>query len=328
MTRGRGSGGKSSGAFARWDQTSSSWRTSAPSSSEGSTGSPPTWPRAGIASRGVASALPMLAPPTDASGSSSSLLPTMLASDGRTKGSSSGHGDSMARLARNLPTPVVPDWRGPQGGRRKTVDTLPDVVAKLLPTCVTSDANGPQKGPARQGGPSLANLLPTATVADSRGTRRVGLAPGSNPGTTLSDVIWESSLATAGTFPSSILEAILALNAAGSEPVTLPTPQARDGKGKTGGVEDRHSNLNNLLPTPISSECQGGLRQPDGKRGMRLKDLLPTPTAQSYGTNQGGAAGPLDPPRPSLQTIAAASPSDSDPPAASGNASSAGRCPP
>ena len=66
-----------------------------------------------------------------------------------------------------------------------------------------------------------------------------------------------------------------------------------------------------LLPTPLSSDATGGPRKADWKRGpapglkQRVRmGLLPTPSATSYGTNQGGGMGRVGPVRPSLETMA------------------------
>jgi hypothetical protein len=55
--------------------------------------------------------------------------------------------------------------------------------------------------------------------------------------------------------------------------------------------------------------CVGGVCYPLPPLGLRTDErgygsLLPTPSAKSYGTNQGGAMGRVGPVRPSLETMA------------------------
>jgi hypothetical protein len=167
MVHDQDSGERLSDAFAHFDLVCSSWRTSQLCLFAGSIESLLTWPRAGIASRGRAIALPPLAPRIDETGSSSSLLPTITASEAahQTHRVSQGKTASLSDITRE--------------------------VGALLPTCLANDDKGPQKGPRRQGGDSLCNLLPTATAMDGRGSRRATArtdAWTSNPGTTLTDV--------------------------------------------------------------------------------------------------------------------------------------------
>lgn len=76
----------------------------------------------------------------------------------------------------------------------------------------------------------------------------------------------------------------------GAELALLPTPQAREGDASR-----------RTLP----NAALAGVRWASGRRN--LDDgiaLLPTPTAQSYGSNQGGAAGRVGPVRHSLDALA------------------------
>ena len=60
-----------------------------------------------------------------------------------------------------------------------------------------------------------------------------------------------------------------------------------------------------MLPTPLASDLKGQRGEGSIKRGggRRLTpDMLPTPTATLYGTNQVGAAGRKGPKRGSLET--------------------------
>ena len=81
MAKNLDSGASLSAPFAHFDRASSSWKTCQPSLFEALAESPLTWPTAGIASRGRASALTTLEGATDASGSSSLRLPTPTAQD-------------------------------------------------------------------------------------------------------------------------------------------------------------------------------------------------------------------------------------------------------
>ena len=63
-----------------------------------------------------------------------------------------------------------------------------------------------------------------------------------------------------------------------------------------------------LLPTPKNSGHRSGMPNRHGGRRSNLNDtvaaLLPTPSATSYGTNKGGAAGRVGPEQPSLERMA------------------------
>lgn len=105
----------------------------------------------------------------------------------------------------------------------------------------------------------------------------------------------------------------------------LPTPRAIDGsRGPSGpqrirvqGNDLEPAVLHELLPTVTAADSRGSRNatcpRPDGTgygTGWTLSDvvygdLLPTPSASSYGTNQGGAAGRTGPVRPSLETLGA-----------------------
>lgn len=111
--------------------------------------------------------------------------------------------------------------------------------------------------------------------------------------------------------------------------VLLPSPVARDADGRGEGspeywarrAEQRYGVMGEairLLPTPGARD--GGnrgtpshehalRRAADPMRTLNLEDaamayLLPTPTANSYGSNQGGAAGRVGPVRHSLESMA------------------------
>jgi hypothetical protein len=84
----------------------------------------------------------------------------------------------------------------------------------------------------------------------------------------------------------------------GNEPSSspgLPTPRARDGRGR--GYEDGLPNVVQLLPTPTTSEATGGAHAPGKQGGKSLRaTLLPTPRASDGahgGPNQRGSKGDL-----------------------------------
>lgn len=135
-------------------------------------------------------------PPTSESGSSCSpgLLPTPTTSEANGPGAPDGNrNDTLRARIANLPTPRARDGKGVG-----FEDGLPAVV-QLLKTPTTNLAtNGGSQHPdkRKQGGhgPTLADevehLLPTPTVADSRGTRnrrRDGSRYGGTYGKTLTD---------------------------------------------------------------------------------------------------------------------------------------------
>lgn len=96
----------------------------------------------------------------------------------------------------------------------------------------------------------------------------------------------------------------------GDELTLLPTPTARDHKGRGWGDQPGRplsETVHRLLPTPTQNMTTGaGSEGRDG--GLNLQtaavQLLPTPSASSYGTNQGGSAGRVGPVRESLDTMA------------------------
>jgi hypothetical protein len=96
----------------------------------------------------------------------------------------------------------------------------------------------------------------------------------------------------------------------------LPTPHGAGGGGSSRGG-DRYGEIPTLQgmaraglwPTPISADAGEGRGAPLKYKGGNLSltgavRLLPTPSAVSYGTNQGGGMGRVGPVRPSLQTMA------------------------
>lgn len=98
----------------------------------------------------------------------------------------------------------------------------------------------------------------------------------------------------------------------GSESSFWPTAQARDWKGPP-GVNVNRSNLAReaaLWPTPRASDgTKGGPGQRGSKGDLMLPSLVlwPTPSAVSYGSNKGGAAGRVGETRHSLESLAAQS---------------------
>jgi hypothetical protein len=95
----------------------------------------------------------------------------------------------------------------------------------------------------------------------------------------------------------------LVLSTFAGESGLLPTPTTPYGTGQNGQRADGStfkgagaSSLDtmarhNLWPTPVASDCEGGPRQPDGKRGQQLKDMTgPNPTLERWPTPTAGDA--------------------------------------
>jgi DNA (cytosine-5)-methyltransferase 1 len=101
---------------------------------------------------------------------------------------------------------------------------------------------------------------------------------------------------------------------AGGGPVAGAAALAGGGAGPAGlgaaepGGRDLGAPDLTLLPTPCETDRKGSnpLNRPvkDDDLPTRIARLLPTPSASSYGTNQGGAAGRVGPVRESLSTMA------------------------
>ncbi len=102
----------------------------------------------------------------------------------------------------------------------------------------------------------------------------------------------------------------------------LPSLRAADGSSgqwksvRSEGPDLESATLRHLLPTATAGDTKGtrnatAYRRPDAKPFDTswtlcdvVRDLLPTPAASSYGTNQGGGAGRIGPVRPSLESLA------------------------
>lgn len=147
-----------------------------------------------------------------------SLLPTPRASDGEKGGPNQrgSKGDlALPSAVLLLPTPLARDADRGMGGADREGRPLSETVMRLLPTPTASDGTQPPGAAAsREGGPNLRTaidelglftivtlppgatkgvLLPTPTVADSRGTRNATAgrtSTGHNDGWTLSDVAY------------------------------------------------------------------------------------------------------------------------------------------
>lgn len=134
-------------AFAHFDPDGCCWRTSQLSLPlESSNESPTPWPRSGIASRGSAFPLPPWERRINASGSSSSLLPTPRTSDTNGAGQPAVAVLDLRTAVNLLPTPRASD--GEKGGPNQRGSSgdlmLPSAVMRLLPTPTTTNANGNQ----------------------------------------------------------------------------------------------------------------------------------------------------------------------------------------
>lgn len=176
------SGHGSPEALGYYDLESSSWRTSLPTSEEGSTLSAQTFPVSGTTCRGRLYALPTSAPRTNENDCSFlRLFPTPNTGEspnghGRRGGSArNGHqsGVDLDAVVKTLsvsraplfPTPtakdaarrLLPTPRARDGKGAGYIDDLPNAVTKLFPTPRASDANG--AGGHGDGGPDLRTVV-------------------------------------------------------------------------------------------------------------------------------------------------------------------------
>lgn len=246
-----------------------------------------TWPASGSMRSGRAYAHRRSALPTSGNESSSLPgLPTPRARDARGR----GYEDGLPNVVQLLPTPTVSEANGvghaADGGMnlRHTISLLPTPrasenenrqtkrspsqeagthgkclaaeVAHLLPTPVASDGER-QSGTYSRGNPTLSGaLLPTPTVADSRGTRNATAGrkehnPNVHLGWTLTDVTYSGVLGSA----------------------LLPTPRATD--GTKGGPNQRGSKGDLMLPSAVSQMSSGASTSPPSAAGSRSSDDPP-----------------------------------------------------
>lgn len=255
----RDSGTSSLAPFAFFDPESSSWRTSQASLLPDSESLPPTWPRSGTAFDGAASEQLTSGLPTDAS-ESSSLLPTPSAYE-------STPTDEFSDEVRGALTD--PHKRLYLPGRKWHAQrTLARMAGALFPTPTGDDANNVtrESGDFQSLARETNKLLPTPVVTDSYGSRRSTARTEewtSNEGTSLTDAIWETE---------------------GRETDTrgnlLPTPSARDRKGKS--ARDPHRSDNGKLRSdrerPLSDIdlLTGASTKPPSSAGKRSSgDPLP-----------------------------------------------------
>lgn len=104
------------GSLARFDPTTSSWRTAQPSLLEDSDECSVTWPRSGMTANGRCWELPMLVRRTNAIDSGLWPTPTVCGNYNR-KGASATSGDGLATAVKKFPTPTAgADCLGACGG--------------------------------------------------------------------------------------------------------------------------------------------------------------------------------------------------------------------
>jgi hypothetical protein len=118
MAHGRGYGASSSAWFAKWNHSSSSWRTPQTSLLEGSELFSETWPRSGSMRNGTCYLRPTLAP-TISVNASGSLLPTLTVNGNNNRpypGKKSGYG--LATALALLPTLTTIGLNGGSNSRR------------------------------------------------------------------------------------------------------------------------------------------------------------------------------------------------------------------
>ncbi|WP_254878684.1 hypothetical protein [Streptomyces sp. NA04227] len=190
-----------------------------------------------------------------------------------------GYPDGLPSVAGTLlPTPTASEANGPGPMNRRGVGTLRSRVRLLKTPTSNLGSNGGSQHPDKRKrgghGPNLADevehLLPTPTVADSRGTRtrrRDGAPYGEGHGKTLTDAA-----------------------------TLLPTPRASD--GTKGSPNQKHgdgsltlaSTAARLLPTRTATPY-GSNQSPSPGASVRpslepiAPALLPTPSASDHGSN-------------------------------------------
>lgn len=275
-----GSGTLSTGSFARWDQASSSSRTSpgwqaVQATLLGSHTYSGPWPTRGSMRSGICTALPKREPHTFASGSSSSQYPTPSASRyGRNKGGQNPDGperpslDTWARDWGQWQTPGTDSFRS-RGGDRKDEMGL-DQQARRWGVPWASDQT---------------KAWPTATDGDSRqsgGRNETAVKDGTttHPGTSLTDAsrLWPTATASeAGSNMNSNMKdkGMTSLRSASRSFPQVPTTGADGSEYST--LADRISSLG--LSRSLNWRFQWwlmGLLTPSQRREL----LPPTPAAE------------------------------------------------
>ena len=252
------SGTSSLAPFAYFDRESSSWRTSQASLLPDSESLPPTWSRQGMWGGGAASELPTSVRLMDDS-ESSSLLPTPSAYESTpTENFTDEVRDSLADPHKRLYLP---------GRKWHAQRTLSRMASALLPTPTGDDANNVtrESGDFQSLAREANKLLPTPVVTDSYGSRRSTARTEdwiSNPGTSLTDAIWETQ---------------------GRETDTkgnlLPTPSSRDRKGKSARNPSRSDNgkprTDRERPLSDIDQLTGASTPAQSKGGKNSLDPLP-----------------------------------------------------
>lgn len=197
-------------------------------------------------------------------------------------------GPSLRDLPHLLPTPTGRDHKG--RNQRNDDSCLPGAVGDLLPTPTGGDVRE-----AKEGQPLLVDavdkLLPTPVVTDSFGSRRSTARTEdwkSNPGTTLTDAIWETQGRTEDTRGKLLPTPVANPDnpGAGGElrAAIHHGPERRtDSDVDTMGRPIRKGREEKLLPTPNASDGpKGGPNRRDGEGNAYLSGiqrLLPTPQA-------------------------------------------------
>jgi hypothetical protein len=149
MARGQACGVSSHGSFARWDRTTSSWKTPQCSLLEGLDAFSETWPQWGMMRSGACSVLPTpsgileiraLITSESVSGSLQR-FPTPRANDGEKRGNFDIHNprNGLPAAIKRVPTPCATDGSkgGPNAVRFAGSLSLPAYVARYRTPCVT-----------------------------------------------------------------------------------------------------------------------------------------------------------------------------------------------
>lgn len=222
------------------------------------------------------------------SGSSASSLPAPSSS----KTSRAEHGGGLERLCESLELRVI-DFRPYLSG-------LLTWGPRISESASSSSESAAETSGKRSGGSSdrLRGSWPTPTTADKRGSgsARVTTDTGRHPGLTLTDAV---------------------VRGIEKAPAAWPTPATRDWKSSASNLHGKNSRpLNEVVRleeessagSSVDADGASSVEEETSAPGAESAQLYPTPSATSYGSNQGGAAGRVGKKRESLEQMARAWP--------------------
>ncbi len=202
----RASGVSLLGSFARWDQASCSWKTSALSLFEGSILFSGTWPRSGSMRNGACSERQTLAHHTSENDYSSWPTPRAEPSTSRNANNKTG-GEFLGHAVQQWPTPMAQNWRSGSTGPEMMSKNSRPLQERAVSGWPTPRASDGEKGGPNQAGSSGDLMLtsaaakwPTPTAMDSESSACAHLTTdsGRHSGTTLTDAMrmWPTPAAT------------------------------------------------------------------------------------------------------------------------------------